>query len=96
VEPQDVAVNQADWADVDPLYDPAFPIFVYAGWALADAAWGDTAGLYALVLGTATLSLLSLLQERGPEPRTFLAEFSIILLYCAAALSTGVLALQAL
>ena len=96
MEPQSTVATHADWADVDPLYDPAFPIFVYAAWAMADAAWGNTAGLYALVLGTVTLSVLSLCQERGPEPRSFLAEFSTILLYCAAALSTGVLVLQAL
>ncbi len=95
MEHRQLAPTPVDWADVDPLYDPAFPIFVYGGWALADAVWGNTAGLIALVLGTLTLSVLSLVQERGPEPRTFLAEFSTILLYCAAALSTGVLVLQA-
>ncbi len=92
----DAITSHDSWEDVDPLYDPAFTIFVYAGWAFTSHVVGDTAGLGVLVAATALLTVTGVLSDRDPQAQPFKAEFSTILLYCAAAIGTAVLALRLL
>ncbi len=85
-----------DVADVDPLYDPTWAIFIYAAWA--GLAWvaGETVGLVALLGCTAALGALPVSRQRQATPRTFAAEFSSILLFCAATIAGAVLVLRAI
>lgn len=77
--------------DPDPLYDPAFLIFVYAAWAGATMIFGQRIGLMALVVGTIVHAALGLRQHRDPEVRPFVHDFGALLLFCSAAIAGGVL-----
>lgn len=91
--------------NVDPLYDPAFLIFVYSAWAITAFTIGQTAGLAVLVVATVVFTTIAL-RQRVPDPnrfvdsdsadavqRPFVNEFGVILLFCAAAIGVGVLLL---
>ncbi len=82
-------------ADVDPLYDPTWAIFIYAAWALLGWVVSETVGLVALLSLTALLGIVALSQERQPDSRSFAADFSSILLFCAATMAGAVLFLRA-
>ena len=74
----------------EPLYDAPYMVFIYAGWVAGSYVIGDTAGLIVLVAATAVLTIVS---ERRPDlrhPRSFAADFDVVLLFCAASLGVGV------
>jgi hypothetical protein len=91
---------QPETEELDPLYEPAYAAFVYAAWALTTWASSPRTGLVVLVAATALLTTLALRHysaahlHNEPHPRGFLVDFGSTLLFCAAAIALGVLAIE--
>lgn len=80
----------------EPLYDAAYMVFIYAGWVATSYAIGDTAGLVMLVAATGVLTLASVRRPDEGHPRSFAADFAVVLLFCAGSLGVGVFLVGAL
>lgn len=91
-----MALPTASWSDPDPLYDAPYLIFIYASWVAASYFFGDTAGLAVLVLATIALTGFALTQSHGVRPRSFTADFGVILLFCSASIGVGVFVVSAI
>jgi hypothetical protein len=92
--------EQPEIEELDPLYEPAYVAFVYAAWALTTWASSPRVGLVVLVAATALLTAVGLHHYTAthlhtePHPRGFLVDFGSTLLFCAAAIALGVLAIE--
>lgn len=75
----------------DPLYEPTFIAFIYATWAGTHWLLGQWIGLFVLVFATGALTIFALREHRAHEPRPFIVDFGVVLLFCAAAIALGVL-----
>lgn len=75
----------------DPLYEPTFIAFIYAGWIGSTWLLGEWPGLVVLVASTGALTAWALRQHHDPAPRRFVVDFGVVLLFCAAAIALGVL-----
>lgn len=81
----------------DPFREPAFVIAAYAASAVATWLVGPRAGLAALVVAATLLLIAGALHS--PSSRvvpTFNDDLALILLYCCAAIGTGVLVVGAI
>lgn len=79
----------------DPLYDAPYLVFVYAAWVGSAWIFGQFAGLAVLIAGTAILTVAGS-RVRTPVARSFAADMSVILLFCAAASGSAVFVIAAL
>lgn len=81
---------------IDAIYDAPYIIFVYAAWAGAGWAFGDTAALAVLIAGTVVLTTAGLVQRAPFRSHSFAADLAAILLFCGAAIAAGWFVVQAL
>ncbi len=81
----------------DLLYDAPYIVFVYAAWVAASYVMGDVWGLGVLIAGTTALTAAAARQPFVADaPRSFAADFAVILLFCASSIGVGVFAIDAL
>jgi hypothetical protein len=84
----DSAVGQPE---PDLLYDAPYIVFIYAAWVGAAYLLGDALGLTILVATTVLFTTAALRSPARPHvPRSFAADFAVILLFCAASIGIGV------
>jgi Flp pilus assembly protein TadB len=82
--------------NVHPFREPAFVIFAYTAWAAGSWFVGPLAGLAALVVAAVILFAAGVRAGHAKGVATFTADLALILLYCCAAIGTGVLVVAAL
>lgn len=80
----------------EPLYGAAYMVFIYAAWVATNYVMVDAAGLAVLIGATAALTGVSLRRPDRQLPRSFAADFAVVLLFCAASLGIGVFVVHAM
>lgn len=80
----------------DTLYEPALVVFVLGAWVVAGWLVHELLALGVFVAAAALLTVMALRRPGSDVFRTFLTDFGVILLFCAVAISIGVLALTGL
>lgn len=81
---------------IDAIYDAPYIIFVYAAWAGASWAFGDTIALAVLIAGTLVLTVAGLVQRAPFRSHSFAADLATILLFCGSAIGAGWFVVQGL